>query len=223
MQRLRRNLQFPGPLKRTRVQVVPTGTPVFGLFDVRDFGAVGNGTTDDTQAFKDTITAIVAANGGELLVPPGTYKLTEKLNVPNVALGIRGFGRDLSLLVWENTSIGGIEFSVAPPAQIPVPGNEWNGRGRSLRVEGISLQTRMEGGGTALRASWPLTEFLPTMDTYFSMEDVRISGLGQPARNPGTTGLSCPTLPLLEHAIATFVAILSHSRPVLIPVTTGSD
>ena len=38
--------------------------------DVRDFGAVGNGVTDDRGAF---IAANAAAGGGEVLVPEGTY------------------------------------------------------------------------------------------------------------------------------------------------------
>lgn len=40
--------------------------------DVRDFGAVGNGTTDDTAAFN---AANAAADGRKVLVPKGTYLL----------------------------------------------------------------------------------------------------------------------------------------------------
>lgn len=45
-----------------------------GIVSVKDFGAVGDGTHDDTQAFKS---AISAAEGKTLLVPHGNYLLTE--------------------------------------------------------------------------------------------------------------------------------------------------
>ena len=38
--------------------------------NVRDFGAVGDGETDDTQAFK------AAVQHGKVYVPAGTYKIT---------------------------------------------------------------------------------------------------------------------------------------------------
>ena len=42
------------------------------LVDVRDFGAVGDGVTDDSDAFD---AAIAAANGRTVLVPEGTFRL----------------------------------------------------------------------------------------------------------------------------------------------------
>jgi hypothetical protein len=44
--------------------------------NVRDFGAVGNGTTDDTDAFKK---ALAASN--KVFVPKGTYKVNETLEL----------------------------------------------------------------------------------------------------------------------------------------------
>lgn len=46
--------------------------------DVRDFGAVGDGVTDDRAAF---IAANAAANGGEVLVPAGTYRIASDLSM----------------------------------------------------------------------------------------------------------------------------------------------
>lgn len=42
-------------------------------FDVRDFGAKGDGVTNDTSAFQRAAAAINAAMGGTLLIPSGTY------------------------------------------------------------------------------------------------------------------------------------------------------
>lgn len=47
-----------------------------GVIDVRDFGAVGDGTADCTDAFN---AANDAAAGRRVLVPEGVYKLTDKV------------------------------------------------------------------------------------------------------------------------------------------------
>jgi hypothetical protein len=44
-----------------------------GIASVKDYGAVGNGTTDDTAAIQAGIDAVSAAGGGTLLFPEGTY------------------------------------------------------------------------------------------------------------------------------------------------------
>jgi polygalacturonase len=47
-------------------------TALRAVFNVRDFGATGDGTTKDTVAFQKALDAC-AASGGEVLVPPGHY------------------------------------------------------------------------------------------------------------------------------------------------------
>lgn len=44
--------------------------------NVRDYGAVGDGTTDDNSAVQS---ALAAAAGGKLWFPPGTYMITEAM------------------------------------------------------------------------------------------------------------------------------------------------
>lgn len=46
--------------------------------DVRDYGAVGNGVTDDRAAF---VAADAAAAGGEILVPEGLYRIGSNLSI----------------------------------------------------------------------------------------------------------------------------------------------
>lgn len=42
-------------------------------FDVKNYGAVGNGIADDTSKIQAATTAAIAAGGGTVLFPPGTY------------------------------------------------------------------------------------------------------------------------------------------------------
>lgn len=69
----------------------PTGL-LAGYFDVKNYGATGNGTTDDTTDLQSTITAasncvITAAGGGVVWFSPGDYATSAPLNVPrNVTL-----------------------------------------------------------------------------------------------------------------------------------------
>jgi polygalacturonase len=42
-------------------------------FNVRDFGAVGEGTNKDTVAFQKALDACAVSGGGEVLVPAGKY------------------------------------------------------------------------------------------------------------------------------------------------------
>lgn len=68
--------------------------PVAAVVDVRDYGAVGDGSTDDTAAFA---AAHTAAAGRPLLVPPGTYLVTA---LPALADGdrIEGVGYSSEIL-----------------------------------------------------------------------------------------------------------------------------
>ncbi len=55
------------------VAVVVTATEAGSNFNVRSFGAKGDGKTKDTIAIQKTIDACTAAGGGTVVVPPGTY------------------------------------------------------------------------------------------------------------------------------------------------------
>ena len=50
---------------------IPVGS---GYINVRNFGAMGNGVTDDTAAFQAAINAL-PASGGVIVVPSGTYMI----------------------------------------------------------------------------------------------------------------------------------------------------
>ncbi len=53
---------------------------MMSMVDVRDFGAVGDGTTDDHGAF---LAADQAAAGREILVPEGTFRINTNISITN--------------------------------------------------------------------------------------------------------------------------------------------
>lgn len=68
-------------LKFTSTGAVTVGNLTDGFVNVKDYGATGNGSADDTAAF---VAALAAASGKSLYVP-GTgdyYKITDELTVP---------------------------------------------------------------------------------------------------------------------------------------------
>jgi hypothetical protein len=58
---------------------------------VKDFGAVGDGVTDDTTAIQAAINATITNSGGNLFLPSGTYLISSALSIPASA-GWRIYG-----------------------------------------------------------------------------------------------------------------------------------
>jgi hypothetical protein len=81
------------------------------IVSVKDFGAVGNNVADDTNAFKNAISAITA--GQWLYVPPGTYKITETL-ILNKQINLLGDGWDASRLFFTVPNAAAIQWTVNP-------------------------------------------------------------------------------------------------------------
>lgn len=60
---------------------------------VKDFGATGDGTTDDGSAIRAAVTAITA-NGGQVYFPSGTYKVTAAVgDTSNTAIYVPSYVR----------------------------------------------------------------------------------------------------------------------------------
>jgi hypothetical protein len=59
------------------------------IFNVRDFGAVGDGKTKDTAAISNAIQAANQSGGGEVVFPPGTYVSGTFEMLSNVTLDLQ--------------------------------------------------------------------------------------------------------------------------------------
>lgn len=96
-------------------------------YSVRDYGAVGNGSANDTASIQAAVDAAAKAGGGEVLLPPGTYRSS--------ALFLRSH----------------VEFNVAAGAVLeasPLPA-DWSGCNLAGVINGRGLEgVALEGGGT---------------------------------------------------------------------------
>jgi hypothetical protein len=88
---------------------------------VKDFGAVGDGVTDDTAAIQAAITAVAAVSltgvGSKIVFfPKGTYKITTTLLVAGSDIILQGEGIVSSLIVNDSASATAIKFAFNPEA-----------------------------------------------------------------------------------------------------------
>jgi Pectate lyase superfamily protein len=64
--------------------------------DVKDYGAVGNGSTDDSSPIQSAINAAAAAGGGTVYFPPGDYLVNNGLTIaPSKPIRLLGSGMGL--------------------------------------------------------------------------------------------------------------------------------
>jgi hypothetical protein len=167
--------------------------PVGRQFDVRDFGATGNGSTDDTAGLQKALDAARVA-GGVVSFPPGVY-LTRRL-ILSSRVHLRGAGGDatvLRLAPGTNTAIvesagfakesaaksaGGIsEFSIR---DLALDGNRGqnNPIGYGLRIYGygyeISEVTAYDCGADGIVSEWGTAGDLPSPSHQM---EARLTGL----------------------------------------------
>lgn len=74
---------------------------------VKDFGAVGNGTTIDTTAIQAAMNRVQALGGGECYFPPGTYLIDQALSLTS-ATGITLRGNRRATTITSNNASANI-------------------------------------------------------------------------------------------------------------------
>ena len=70
------------------------------VYNVKAYGAKGDGISDDTAARQNTVNAAVAAGGGIIFSPPGTYLGSAPIVTPNTAVNLRFVGAGEGLTTW---------------------------------------------------------------------------------------------------------------------------
>ncbi len=126
--------------------------------NVRDFGAKGDGESDDTEAFKK---AIEATNDGALLLPAGRYKITDIIYVRKPNLVLRGEGEGKTILFFPK----GLE-DIKPKASAtttgrPTSGYSWSGgyvwfEGKNNGASLGKVKTRAARGSYEIELDGPM-------------------------------------------------------------------
>lgn len=122
------------------------------IYDVKDYGAVGDGVTNDTAAIQETADRVAAAGGGTVWISPGTFSSNPIYFAQGVSVDGVGEIVRRAATVSNTDSIGVLNFHGTAPAllkrffvkNIRVNGNKANivvgGGGDIYDVEGISLK-----------------------------------------------------------------------------------
>lgn len=143
-----------------------SGTP--GWFNVRDYGAVGDGSTDDTSAINDAIAALILVGSGVLYFPAGTYKVTAGLTALSVPCLVLGDGR--ASTDGTTDSISQVRFDTTSGTLFTVTSDNvsfsklalYNGTGGTLTA-GAAISVTAGG-------SWALYEALSIYGFYMGMD-----------------------------------------------------
>ena len=82
------------------------------VYNVKAWGATGNGTTDDTVAIQAALSAAGTAGGGIVLLPPGTYLVSQQLVLQN-NVALRGSGTGCTTVTVAPASYGNFANNLA--------------------------------------------------------------------------------------------------------------
>lgn len=125
-------------------------------FDVRDYGAVGDGATDDTKAIQDAIAAAMPVSG-TVYLPTGTYGISHELQLLGAgkAVTLVGEGHESSVIkalataasvTWGQTPTGPGKTGMTLWGR-PSLNHDWGFDGNLIATKGITIGTGV-GYGT---------------------------------------------------------------------------
>jgi hypothetical protein len=122
---------------------------------VKDFGAVGDGVTNDTAAIQAAIDLIESIGGGTVFIPAGTYLLSAALTIDDDCVTLQGDGVVSTILKPNAGNLSGIVVGVAGAI---TQGTQI----RDLRVEYGSATTVTAGNGILL-----LHTYYPVLENVY--------------------------------------------------------
>ena len=117
----------------------------------QEFGAVGNGSTDDTTALQSWLNAS-ASSGQPAFCSTGTYKITKSLNVTATAVKVMGPGGNACAITPAMTgsnvtgTAAGATYSGVPSIRLTVT---------STASAGAAVEVINVGGTTEANGAWP--------------------------------------------------------------------
>jgi len=104
-----------------------------GVINVKTFGAVGDGKTDDTTAVQAAITYCKTNTTGPLYFPIGTYSVNETLTITQTGLWICGASKTATIIDAADSFTGSsiFDFSSGTPAFVHISDMRINGNGHT--------------------------------------------------------------------------------------------
>src|SRR5690606_21466690 len=114
------------------VLVAADGTRVKRLFsgtvDARWFGVKGNGIDNDAPIIQSVLDFVASIGGGDVLIPPGTYKLNEKIQITGSRVRVFGISAKI---------IPGVQFGPNDDI-ITITGSDCSFEG-DIEIDGLNL------------------------------------------------------------------------------------
>ncbi|HEY8985452.1 MAG TPA: glycosyl hydrolase family 28-related protein [Streptomyces sp.] len=135
----------------------PAPEPPLDWLNIRDYGAVGDGVTDDAPAIQAVITAASAAGGGTLYIPAGRYILNSALTWAS-GVNALGAGDRVSILQATNQNLD------------LITGTDISG----VTLQGLQLSGPGRGFGSGVR----FTRFSSPSTANITLRDVLIQSMG---------------------------------------------
>lgn len=187
-------VQIYGPTITTNVIpiVIPTTADSFlgPVFNIKAYGATGNGTTDDTASINAAITA-AAVSGGLVVVPVGTFIVSSQIAIPNT-VAMTGLHSTKSLIKAKST------FPVSTPVVRIGTGSGVNVTGSAVRNLKIDCNSVVGCEGIYTTEANELSDIEKVTVTNYMAYGIHLLGS---ANGPGQFAIRDPYL--LSSASAT--------------------
>lgn len=103
-------ISFQGDKYKSRISYnwIPTSEKTEGFYNIKDFGAIGDGRSDDTLAIESAMAYIASRSGGTLSFPEGEYIVSSPIALPSgiVIKGTNGLhtGNSTNNVIKKNSS-----------------------------------------------------------------------------------------------------------------------
>lgn len=121
------------------------------VFDITEFGAVGDGKTDSTDAIQQALNK-AAECCGKVVVPPGTYSVKGNLKMHGHAVSLVGasawsFSRDGASTFVLNSDTADCMIDISGADGCLIKGMSLNGKRLGKNIHGVKLYWPVSNGG----------------------------------------------------------------------------
>lgn len=144
-----------------------TTTTSLGWYNVRDYGAIGDGATNDTSAVSSAISAMNSAGGGILYFPKGKYLTTGGFNLASPCI-VRGDGNTSEFGTMVFTSATQVICSSGSTSLFTV-----TDYGASFRDMALICSAGTASSGAGIKVVAPATGYLYSQQHY---DNITVSG-----------------------------------------------